>query len=361
MPDKTGPILSLRPETFSNSIPIATTWLLADCTEFRGKQGLWESRKPAVLKALRMQAMVQSVESSNRIEGVTVEQDRLAPLVLHNSRPRNRPEEELAGYRQALRWIVDEQPHAPTAPETILHLHELCQGYGEGAAFDAGKWKARDNEIIEVVPGEGRRVRFVPTSAKDTPRAMADLHHSYQQLSEDRAALDLLLAATFILDFLCIHPFRDGNGRVSRLLTTLLLEHHGYGVGRFISLERLIEESRETYYEVLAQCSRDWATGKNTITPWWNYLLGIMRRAYAELEERIESTADRSVKADLARAAILRRLGPFALSEIVAEAPGCSEALIKKALLELKNTGRIALTGRGRGATWRVLHHERPE
>lgn len=345
-------MLSLRSENLhAQSLPITTTWLLSACMEARGKQELWVRQKPEVIAALREQAIIQSVESSNRIEGVTVDKIRLRPLIVGKARPRDRSEEELVGYRNALRWIFSAKRSLPIQEKTILRLHEMAQG---GHSGDAGKWKKRDNEIIEMLPNGERRVRFVTVPAKQVPTTIKQLCQSYQELCEADEIPSLLLVATFVFDFLCIHPFRDGNGRVSRLLTSLLLQEQGVIASRFVSLERMVEESKEEYYAVLEQCSRDWHEGENEILPWWNYFLGILRRAYAEFEQRVE-TAGNTGKTELVIQAIQRQIGCFTLAEIAAECPSVSTPLVKKILATMKKEGRVKLTGRGRGARWELI------
>jgi len=236
-------VLSLNPTALAEmSIPVGTGWLLGACMEARGRQDLWIRQKPEVLAVLREQAIIQSAESSNRIEGVTIAPDRLRPVVLGNATPRDRSEEELAGYRQALDWIFSRQRRVPVTPAVIQRLHALAQG---GFSGDAGAWKQRDNEVIEILPSGERKVRFVPTPAKDTPKTVAALCLNYRDIGDEQRVPALLVVATFVLDLLCIHPFRDGNGRVSRLAATLLLQSHGFQVARYISLERLVEESKE--------------------------------------------------------------------------------------------------------------------
>ena len=335
-------------------LPLGTAWLLADCMEARGKQELWIRQKPAVLDSLREQAIIQSVESSNRLEGVTVPRERLRPVVLGQAKPRDRSEEELAGYRKALDWIFGRQAPFPVSPKTIAHLHALAQG---GFSGDAGKWKERDNEIIEFSSGGERRVRFRPTAAKDVPKAMERLCASYRTELNDQAIPPLLVAGAFVFDFVCIHPFRDGNGRVSRLLTTLLLQQQGFVAGRFVSLERLVEESKVRYYEVLEECSLHWHEGRNEIVPWWNYLLTILRRGYQEFERRIESV-QAPAKADLVRSAIMDRDDSFTLMDIASQCPSVSQQMVKKVLGILKNENKVQLNGRGRSARWQRTPRE---
>jgi len=346
-------LLSLDPKKLAElSIPVGTAWLLGSCMEARGKQDLWLRQKPEVLEVLREQAIIQSVESSNRIEGVTIPADRLRPVVLGKVKPRDRSEEELAGYRQAMDWIFSRKRKVSVIPAVIQRLHTLAQG---GFSGDAGEWKKRDNEIIEILPNGERKIRFVPTSAKDTPKTMDALCRNYREACDDQHLPPLLNVATFVFDLLCIHPFRDGNGRVSRLATTLLLQAHGFQVTRYVSLERLIEQSKEDYYGVLAECSQGWHEGKNDLLPWWNYFLSTFRRAYKEFERQMESTEARPAKSDLVRQTVLAQVEQFTLGDLVAQLPSASTQLIKKILAELKKQGKIRLVGRGRGARWEII------
>lgn len=344
-------MLTLREETFDQAaLPLSTSWLLADCMEFRGKQDLWSRQRPEVLEALRQQAMIQSVESSNRIEGITVAPDRLTPLALGKARPRDRSEEELSGYRRALDWIYSRKSAVPIDSRTIRRLHALSHA----GAGDAGEFKSRDNEIIEILPDGQRRVRFQPTAARMTATAVDDLCAAYQRLITAQRVPPLLIVCTMVFDLLCIHPFRDGNGRVSRLLTTMLLLRHGFGAGRYVSLERLVEESKEDYYHALGQCSQGWHEGRNPILPWWNHFLSVLRRAYVEFSRQVEGSAGKPAKAELARRLIQSQVGDFTLADVQAQLPGISSQLLKKVLAQMKAAGQLSLVGRGRGAKWTV-------
>ncbi len=346
-------MLSLDPKKLAEtSIPVGTGWLLGSCMEARGKQDLWLRQKPEVLEALREQAIVQSVESSNRIEGVTIPADRLRPVVIGKVKPRDRSEEELAGYRHALDWIFSRKRQVSIIPKVIQRLHGLAQG---GFSGDAGEWKKRDNEIVEILPNGERQIRFVSTSVRETPATVDALCRNYREARDDERVPPLLIVATFVFDLLCIHPFRDGNGRVSRLSTTLLLQAHDFQVARYVSLERLIEESKEDYDSVLAECSQGWHEGKNEIVLWWNYFLSMLRRAYKEFEQQIESTEARSAKSDLVRQAVLAQVEQFTLGDLAAQLPSASTQLIKKVLAEQKKQGKVRLAGRGRGARWEVV------
>jgi Fic family protein len=319
--------------------------------EARGKQDLWIRQKPEVLAVLREQAIIQSAESSNRIEGVTVAANRLRPLVIGRAQPRDRSEEELAGYRAALDWIFSRKNPVSVTPDVIRRLHALAQG---GSSGDAGEWKKRDNQVIEILPNGERSIRFVPVSAKETPALVEMLCHRYHVATDEERIPPLLIVATFILDLLCIHPFRDGNGRASRLAASLLLRAQGVQVIRYISLERLIEESKEEYYRVLKLCSQGWHEGKNEIVPWWNYFLSTLRGAYKEFEHQVESVEARPAKSDLVRRTVLGQVEPFTLSDMTAQLPSASPQLIKKVLAELKKAGQVRLAGRGRGARWEI-------
>ena len=184
---------------------------------------------------------------------------------------------------------------------------------------------------------------------------MRQLCDAYKRFVEDATVPPLMLVATFVFDFLCIHPFRDGNGRVSRLLTTLLLQEHGFAVSRFVSLERLVEESKEDYYRVLATCSRGWTEGRNEMVPWWNYFLSIVRRGYAEFADKVEQASPRGGKTSLARQAVLAQVGPFSLADVKAQVPSASTQLLKKVLATLKKEGHVKVIGHGRGARWEVM------
>ncbi len=348
-------MLTLREATFDKAaLPVSTSWLLADCMEFRGKQDLWSRQRPEVLEALRQQAMIQSVESSNRIEGVTVSPDRLAPLALGKARPRDRSEQEIAGYRRALDWIYSRKSAVPLDSRTILHLHALSHA-GSG---DAGQFKVRDNEIIEILPSGEHRIRFKPTPAKQTPAMIDELCTAYRRLIDADHVPPLLVTCTMFFDFLCIHPFRDGNGRVSRLLTTLLLMQHGFSVVRYVSLERLVEESREDYYQALGECSQGWHEGRNPILPWWNYFLGVLRRGYVDFSRQVEGYAGQPAKTEMARRVILSQIGEFTLADLQSQLPNVSVQLLKKVLTQLKSAGEISLEGRGRGARWAVVQQQ---
>ena len=332
--------------------PLGTVWLLNDIAESRGKQELFTRQSPQALRALRDTAVIQSAESSNRIEGVTVAQARLYPLVLGQAKPRDRSEQEVQDYRRALNEIHSDYATLSITPDTLQRLHALCQS----ASGDAGQFKRVDNDIVEFLPGQAPVVRFRCVKAAETPAAVEELCQHYQYAIDQENIPPLIAIAALVLDFLCIHPFRDGNGRVSRLLTLLALYQHGYEVGRYISLERLIEESRESYYECLRLSSQRWHDGKHELTPWFNFLFAILRRAYIELEERAgQIKAPRGAKSERVLAAIRAQPDEFRLSDIEHACPGVGREWIRTLLAELKKSGDVACSGRGPGARWRFI------
>ena len=229
------------------SVPVPTSWYLADLGESRGKQELFTRQSPQRLKVLREHALIESTVSSNRIEGVEVDKSRVATIVFGKPPLRDRDEEEVRGYRQALSLIHEQSTELPLSEKTILRLHRLTRG----EIWDAGKYKDKDGDIIERYPDGRSRVRFKTVPASKTLDFMRELAEYYEDAIKDHKIHPLLLLAAFNLDFLCIHPFRDGNGRVSRLLLLLQNYQLGFEVGRYISLERLIEQNKERYYETL--------------------------------------------------------------------------------------------------------------
>lgn len=341
---------SFRRDLGRLTLPTSTVWLLTDIAESKGRQQLFTKQSPQVLRALLEIALIQSAESSNRIEGVTVAPERLRPLVLGNARPRDRSEEEVQGYRRALHLIHSSASKLKTTPETLRRLHRIAQ---EGIG-DAGRWKRADNEIIELRPGRPPVIRFRPLSASRTPAAADELCRLYRHAIEKSAAPPLVAVGALVFDFLCIHPFRDGNGRVARLLTLLGLYHHGYEVGRYVSLERLVEDSREDYYAMLRESSERWHEGRHDLVPWLNYFLSIVRRAYRVFEERAGAVkATRGAKTALITAAIDATDGAFTLAQLESRCPGVSRDMVRRVLRDLKAEGSLVCLGLGPGASWR--------
>jgi len=330
------------------SLPQATA--LKAIGEYRGKQELYTRQTPQILDSLKAAAKIESVESSNRLEGITAARDRIEALVLKPTTPANRSEEEIAGYRDALEQIHGQAANLPLNTNTMLQLHAMINRYTSAIG---GRWKQQDNVILERYRDGTRRVRFRPTPASETPSAMAQLVDAYELAIHHDGREPLLIVPLTVLDFLCIHPFDDGNGRCSRLLTLLLLYHFGYEVGRYISLERVFEQSKVTYYETLEASSRNWHQGRHDVNPWLNYFWGVLIAAYKEFEERVGTIRTaRGSKTELVRAAVGRRIGTFAISDLERDCPGVSRDMIRVVLNKMREEGVVELRSKGRGAKW---------
>jgi Fic family protein len=331
-------------------IPTAATWHLTDLAEARGKQELFTRQSPQRLKVLREHAMIESAISSNRIEGVEIDAARVKTVVFGRASLRDRNEEEVRGYRDALKLIHESGAALPVDQETVKRLHHLSRG----DVWDAGQYKQKDVDIIETYADGRSRIRFKTVPAKTAPTAMAELVSLWENVVDERAVHPLLVMGAFNLDFLCIHPFRDGNGRVSRLLLLLQCYHLGFEVGRYISLERVIEQNKERYYETLGQSSHGWHQGKHDPWPYINYLLYILGRAYKEFEERLgQVKAPRGEKTAVIVAGIERQTGDFTVAEIERACPGVSRDMVRYVLRDLADAGTVECVGRGPGAPWR--------
>ncbi len=334
------------------SIPAGAVWLMNDISEFKGKQELYAKQSPQVLKALIERALIESAESSNRIEGITVEHSRLKPLVLQNAKPKDRSEEEVAGYRKALDYIHKNHASIEITPDVVKELHAMAQA----GAWDAGKWKEKDNDIIKKYPDGRSEVIFRPVSAKDTPEAMNNLCRAYSHSVDQLKYPPLYAISCLILDFLSIHPFRDGNGRVSRLLTLLALYKYGFNVGKYISLERITEESKETYYETLSKSSEGWHEAKHDVEPWLFYFLGTVLAAYREFEQRAGNVkAARGAKTEMIITAIKEFPGNFKISDIERACPSVSRDMIRTILRKLQKNKVIKSMGKGQSAEWKRI------
>lgn len=334
------------------SIPTATTWYLADLAEAKGRQDLYTRQSPQRLKALREHALIESAVSSNRIEGVEVEPDRVKPVVLGAGPLRDRNEEEIRGYRKALKLIHERGANLPLLESTILELHRLSRG----DVWDAGKYKDKNSDIIEKSADGRQRVRFKTVTASRTPASMRRLLTMWDECLRDRWIQPLAGLAGFNLDFLCIHPFRDGNGRVSRLLLLLQCYHLGFEVGRYVSIEKLIEDNKDRYYETLEQSSHAWHDGKHDPWPYINYVLFILKSAYVGFESRVGQTASpRGTKTQLVLDAIHQLDGEFKLVDIERACPGVGRDWIRVLLAELKKAGEAECRGKGPSARWRYV------
>lgn len=320
--------------------------------EFKGRQDLYR-QFPATLESLRSMAVIQSTEASNRIEGVVAPPERIRELVEHKTTPQNRAEDEIAGYRDVLATIHANASNIVVSPNLILQFHRDLYAFLPG---EGGRWKPADNDIVEFLPDGSSFVRFKPVPAFLTPGAIEQLVNRLHEVQSEGAVEPLVTIAAFILDFLCIHPFLDGNGRMARLLTLLLLYQSGYEVGRYVSLEKTIEESKETYYESLLRSSQGWHEGQHDMSPWLEYLLGVLIASYKRLESRVASVSGaRGAKRQLVVGCI-RRLPPtFRIGDLIAACPGVPRPTINRALSDLQRDGEISCSGKGRYAEWKRL------
>lgn len=332
-----------------DTIPTTTSWYLAELGEARGKQDMFIKQSPQKLKVLREHALIESAVSSNRIEGVEVEKSRINTLIFGKPLLRDRNEEEVRGYREALKRIHGQGANLTISEKTILELHRLCRG----EIWDAGKYKEKNGDIIERQANGRTRIRFRTVPATEARAFVRELVALWKSSLKERWAQPLIAMAAFNLDFLCIHPFRDGNGRVSRLLLLLQCYQLGYEVGRYISLERLIEQNKERYYETLELSSAHWHEGKHDPWPYINYILFIIKSAYKEFEERLGRVAEpRGAKTELILEAISKMDGAFSIGHIQARCPFVSVEMIRKVLKKERNLGKIECLGRGRDAKW---------
>lgn len=321
--------------------------------EFRGKEILYNEQSPELLESLWRVAMIQSTESSNRIEGITVAPGRIDPIVMKKTKPRDRSEQEVAGYRDVLADIHTNYSRIRLSSEVIRKWHRTLYRYTNETG---GSWKKKDNAILEVGPDGRQFVRFNTVSALATPEFIERLVAMFDQAIDYSKADPLFLIASFVLDFECIHPFWDGNGRIGRLLTLLLLYQSGYNVGRYISLERIVEESKETYYEALLKSSNGWHEANHDLGPWWNYFLGMLTAAYKEFETRVGTiTSARGAKREMVQRAIDRLPERFNISDLRQASPGVSYPTLQRALADLRKEGKIQCLRRGPDAEWQKV------
>lgn len=321
--------------------------------EYKGEQRLFIEAHKDELNELVEIAKIQSTEASNKIEGISTSDDRLKKLAQEKTTPRNRDEAEIAGYREVLNIIHENYDYIPVNVNYILQLHRDLYKFLENV--DGGLFKTSDNIIRETDLEGNEKVRFRPGPAWETPSAMEEL---CKQFREAKNEVDpLLLNMMFILDFLCIHPFNDGNGRMSRLLTLLLLYQSGFIVGKYISIEKIIEKSKETYYEVLQDSSMNWHENENNYKPFVNYMLGVIINAYKEFEDRVQLLTNPDLsKADRIREIIKNHIGTITKSELMEMNPDISDTTIQRALADLLKRDEIEKIGGGRYTkyVWKV-------
>lgn len=320
---------------------------LTQIHKYKGQQNLFIEAKADALSNLLEVAKIQSTEASNRIEGIITTDDRLKKIVREKTTPQTRSEKEIAGYRDVLATIHESHDYISPKPSVILQLHRDL--YKFSGKTIGGSFKNADNVIAEELPDGQRIIRFQPVPAWETPEAIRALCDAFQDAMKDAELDPLLLIPIFILDFLCIHPFNDGNGRMSRLLTLLLLYRASYIVGKYISIEKLISDTKETYYEVLQQSSQNWHEGTNDYAPFVTYMLGILVAAYRDFETRIELLTNRGLsKPDRVREIVKQHLGKITKAEILEKCPDISQITVQRALAEMLKNGEITKLSGGR-------------
>ncbi len=334
------------------NIPLITTWELSELAEMKGRQELYTKQSPQRLKRMLEFSMIESAVSSNRIEGISIDEKRIGTVLFGKANLHDRNEEEVRGYRNALDLIHTQACKLELSLETICHLHELSRP----EIWDSGKFKEKSGDIIEKYADGSSRVRFkTVVSEKVVEFLTAAIDGCKEQVRDNRIS-PLVALGAFNLDFLCIHPFRDGNGRVSRLLLLLMLYQLGYEAGRYISIEKMIESTKEQYYETLELSSQSWHTGKHDAWPYINYLLFVFRNVYKEFEQRFADTAaPRGAKTELVISVINGFDGDFTLRELEQYCPGGSRDTIRLVLKQKAQAGFIVSQGRGTGSRWKRI------
>ena len=320
--------------------------LVAQIHEYKGRQALFLKQKPATLEKLVEIARIQSTEASNKIEGIVTTATRIKQLCDQKTTPRNRDEEEISGYRDALALIHESYEYIPIKSSYILQLHQVLYRYSQRDI--GGRFKNTQNYITEIRENGEQVVRFVPLEPFETPMAVEAICESFNRETDACEVDPLILISAFITDFLCIHPFNDGNGRMSRLLTTLLLYRAGYVVGRYVSLESKIEKTKECYYEALEKSDINWNSEENDITPFIKYMLGVVLAAYRDFEERVTLVEGKASAIDLVINAVNNTIGKFTKSDIMELVPSVGKTSVENSLKTLIDEGVIGREGKGK-------------
>ena len=326
--------------------------LIAKIYEKKGEQGAYIEKEPEVLSTLVEVSKIQSTEASNRIEGIVTTAERINALLKRKSKPLNRNEEEIAGYRDVLNTIHNNYEYIPFNSNYVLQLHRDLLKFT--SLSYAGKYKNTDNVIAEKdAAGNITRTIFEPLKPYETPDAIIDICEQYKKALGNEYVDPLILIPVVIHDFLCVHPFNDGNGRISRLLTLLLFYQNGFVVGKYISIERIIHEMKEEYYKALEQSGEGWHENNDNPLHFVKYMLQVLLRAYREFDERVVSVVkDKANKQDQVKRVIDFRLGKITKKEIIAELPNVSEPTIKLALNALVKESYIKVVGSGKNSAY---------
>lgn len=332
------------------SLPVNIYHTISKIHEYKGKQELYVENYPDILKKMINVAKIQSTRSSNAIEGIYTNDGRLKELVSKKVEPKNRDEEEIAGYRNVLDIIHENYEYIEFNKADILTLHNQLYSYSYVA--HKGKFKTMDNNIIEIDALGNKKVRFEPVSSFETEKYFDEMLKAYKEAVKSNIP-PLILIPVLIHDFLCIHPFDDGNGRMSRILTLLLLYKFGYFVGKYISIEMIIEETKDSYYEELHNSSEKWHIGENDELPFIKYMLSILLKAYKECDDRFHLIGkDKLTSPERVFSIIQKSLAPLSKKDIMIYCPDISQRTIERALKNLQDNEKIKQVGRGRSTKY---------
>lgn len=321
---------------------------LSQIHEAKGKQTLYLRQKPEQLDRLVEIAKIQSTEASNEIEGIRTTETRLRQLMREKAAPRNRDESEIAGYRDALNVVHESFEYIPLTPNYILQLHKIMLSHTDSAF--GGSFKNVQNYISATNADGKAYTLFTPLAPYETPPAVQEICDAYNRAMGEGKVDPLILIPVFIHDFLCIHPFLDGNGRMSRLLTTLLLYRAGYEVGKYISLEAKIAKNKGAYYDALELSQTGWHEERDDPTPFIKYLLGTIISAYRDFEDRMEIISPSSE--DTVRKAVESRIGKFTKREIIELCPNISASTVERNLRAMVNRGELEKQGAGKSTVY---------
>ena len=320
--------------------------LVAQIHEHKGRQELYLKQQPTQLERLVEIAITQSTEASNEIEGIRTTNTRLKQLCLDKTTPKNRDEKEIIGYRDVLNTIHENYKYIPVRSSYILQLHRDLYKYSEKNI--GGNFKNTQSYISSTDINGNSFILFTPLAPYETPEAIDKICESYNRIIDTQEVDPLILIPTFIHDFLCIHPFNDGNGRMSRLLTTLLLYRSNYLIGRYISLESKIAKNKALYYNALSACQNSWNEGVEDPSPFIKYLLQTILASYREFEERINIVGKKQSSYDIVKTAVMNKIGKFTKSDILELCPTIGKASIENALKKLVQEGLLVRHGNGR-------------
>lgn len=320
--------------------------MIAQIHEYKGEQTLFIEAKADTLTQLLEIAKIQSTEASNKIEGIYTSDERLKKIVKDKTMPKTRNEKEIAGYRDVLNTIHENYDYIPVKSSVFLQLHRDLYKFSSN---EGGTYKSTDNVIAEEDEQGNKSVRFEPVPAWETAENVEALCSAFEEMKNYPDFDPLLVIPMFVLDFLCIHPFNDGNGRMSRLLTLLLLYRAGYIVGMYISIEKLIEQTKTTYYETLQESSVGWHEGKNDYVPFVRYMLGIIVAAYRDFSSRVQLLKTSGIsKPERIREVIKDTLGKITRAEIMEKCPDISQVTVERTLTDLVKQGEVLKIGGGR-------------